>query len=134
MKVLIVDDQKLARMNIINQLDESFKIIESASYDDALRKLTNHTFDMCYLDLRLDESSELKGLELIPVAVERGVYTVVMTSIDDEVSTEIAYETGCQDVYIKGNEKEFVANTLSRYFLSKDSFTENHLFNEIIKN
>ena len=133
MKVLIVDDEKLARLNILNQLDSSFTVIESNSFEDALRKIENQTFDICYIDLKLDDSKELLGLKLIPLAVKRGFYTVVMTSIEDELIAEMAYDLGCQDVYNKGNEQEHISETLSRYFLSKDSFTEDHLFKDVIQ-
>ena len=133
MKVLIVDDEKLARLNIGSQLDQSFQIIESSSYEDALSKLFNHTFDICYIDLKLDDSKELLGLELIPVAIKRGFYTVVMTSIEDELIAEMAYDLGCQDVYNKGNEKDHISETLNRYFLTKENFTEGYLFNDLIQ-
>jgi DNA-binding NtrC family response regulator len=133
MKVLIVDDEKLARLNIVNQLDESFIIIESPSFEDAQSKLKNHTFDICYIDLKLDESKDLLGLKLIPLAIKRGFYTVVMTSIEDELIAEMAYDLGCQDVYNKGNEKEHISSTLIRYLLSKDSFAEGHLFKDVIQ-
>jgi DNA-binding NtrC family response regulator len=133
MKVLIVDDEKLARLNILNQLDSSFTVIESNSFEDALRKIENQTFDICYIDLKLDDSKELLGLKLIPLAIKRGFYTVVMTSIEDELIAEMAYDLGCQDVYNKGNEQEHISETLSRYFLSKDSFTEDHLFKDVIQ-
>lgn len=133
MKVLIVDDEKLARMNILNQLDSSFTIIESNSYEDALRKIEHQTFDICYIDLKLDDSKELLGLKLIPLSSKRGFYTVVMTSIEDESIAELAYDLGCQDVYNKGNESEHISETISRYFLSKDSFTEGHLFKDVIQ-
>lgn len=132
MKVLIVDDEKLARLNILRQLDERFTVIESPSYEDALRKLSSHTFDICYIDLKLDSSKDLLGLELIPLSVKRGFYTVVMTSIDDEEIAEAAYELGCQDVYNKGNEEDHISETINRYFLSKESFTEEFLFKDIL--
>lgn len=132
MKVLVVDDEKLARINILKQFDDTFTVIESSSFEDALRKLTNHTFDICYIDLKLDVSSDFLGLKLIPISVKRGFYTVVMTSIDDEVITEQAYELGCHDVYNKGNEEEHISETINRYLLSKDSFTEEFLFKDIL--
>jgi two-component system nitrogen regulation response regulator GlnG len=132
MKVLIVDDEKLARLNILKQLDDRFTVIESPSYDDAIRKISSQTFDICYIDLKLDGSSDLLGLKLIPLSVKRGFYTVVMTSIDDEAIAEEAYELGCQDVYNKGNEEEHISETINRYFLSRDSFTEDFLFKDVL--
>ncbi|MFA6023573.1 MAG: sigma 54-interacting transcriptional regulator [Candidatus Pacearchaeota archaeon] len=133
MKILIVDDDKLARMNIVNQLDGNFSISQAYTYEDAFRKLENHTFDICYIDLKLDDSNELLGLKLIPLSVKRGFYTVVMTSIKDEKTAEMAYELGCQDVYNKGNEKEHISETVNRYFLSKESFTEGYIFKDMIQ-
>jgi DNA-binding NtrC family response regulator len=132
MKILIVDDEKLARMNIIKQFDSSFTIIESNSYEDALRKIENHNFDICYIDLKLSASNELLGLKLIPLSVKKGFYTVVMTSIDDESIAEEAYDLGCQDVYNKGNEESHISETINRYFLSKESFTEDFLFKDVL--
>jgi DNA-binding NtrC family response regulator len=132
MKILIVDDEKLARMNIIKQFDSSFTIIESNSYEDALRKIENHSFDICYIDLKLSVSEELLGLKLIPLSVKKGFYTVVMTSIDDETIAEEAYDLGCQDVYNKGNEESHISETINRYFLSKESFTEDFLFKDVL--
>jgi len=132
LKILVIDDEKLARLNILRQLDEGMTVIESASYEDALRKIQNQNFDICYIDLKLDDSNDLLGLKLIPLAVERGFYTVVMTSIDDELIAEEAYELGCQDVYNKGNEEGHISETINRYFLSQDSFTEDLLFKDIL--
>ena len=132
MKILVVDDEKLARLNILKQLDESFTVIESPSYEDALRKISHQSFDICYIDLKLDDSKDLLGLQLIPLSVKRGFYTVVMTSIEDEAIAEEAYELGCQDVYNKGNEEEHISETINRYFLSKESFTEDFLFKDVL--
>jgi DNA-binding NtrC family response regulator len=117
----------------MKQLDQSFMVLESPTFEDAQRKITNHNFDICYIDLRLDDSNELKGLELLPEAVKKGIYTVVMTSVEDEKAAEMAYELGCQDVYIKGNEKEHIADTINRFLLSKESFTEDHLLKDVIQ-
>ncbi|MGE3607942.1 MAG: sigma-54-dependent transcriptional regulator [Bacteriovoracaceae bacterium] len=132
MKVLIVDDEKLSRLNIINQLDSSFSIIEASSFEEGLRKIQNQQFDICYLDLKLDQSQELKGLKLIPECVKRGLYSVVMTSVEDEEVTEEAYELGCQDVYNKGHESAHISETLGRYFISKESFIEDRLFRDLV--
>ncbi len=132
MKILIVDDELFARKAIRAQLDTRFEISESSNYIDAVDKLSTEIFDMCFLDLRLDSSEKLLGLDLIPLTVNKGIYTVVMTSIEDDSITEIAYGRGCQDVYNKGNEKNHISETISRYFISKDSFTEGHFFKDII--
>ncbi len=132
MKILIIDDEKLARINILRQLDGSFQIFEAYSFEDGKRKIEQHIFDICYIDLKLDQSKELKGLDLVKESVKKGFYTVVMTSINDEEIVEAAYDAGCQDVYNKGNEAEHISETLNRYLLSKESFIEEYLFKDVL--
>lgn len=132
MKVLIVDDSKIARLNIRSQLDENLSVLEAATFEEGLLKIRNFKFDICYIDLRLDNSSKLRGLELVEEAVKKGFYTVVMTSIEDEKVIEEAYELGCQDVYIKGNEKEHVYETIGRFLLSKERFVEDHFLKDSV--
>jgi DNA-binding NtrC family response regulator len=132
MKILIVDDEKLARLNILRQLDPSFSVSESSNFEDARERICHEDFDICYIDLKLDNSPDLLGLQLIPMSAQRGIYTVVMTSIEDEIITEKVYEMGCRDVYNKGNEAEHISSTINRYFLSKDSYIEDFLFKDIL--
>ncbi len=132
MKILIVDDEKLARLAIRSQLDDRFQVFEASNFDEAVSKLESNLFEICFIDLKLDNSNNLKGLDLIPLATRKGIYTVVMTSIEDDLIAEKAYERGCQDLYNKGNEKNHISETISRYFLSKDSFTEGYFFKDVV--
>jgi CheY-like chemotaxis protein len=71
MKVLIVDDSKIARLNIRSQLDDNLSVLEAATFEEGLLKIRNFKFDICYIDLRLDNSSKLRGLELVEEAVKK---------------------------------------------------------------
>ena len=123
-RILVIDDEKIARMNIVKQLDPSFTIIECSTFEEAQMRLDKYKFDVCYIDLKLDDTNEMLGLKLIPIAVKKGIYTVVMTSIQDDAIAEKAYEEGCQDVFNKGNESANITETIHKYFLAKDNFTE----------
>lgn len=132
MKILVIDDEKLARLNVISQLSREFEIDEANSFETALEKLQKNNYDICYIDLKLDHSKKLLGLELIPWSVKKGIYTVVLTSVEDDDIVEMAYEKGCQDVYNKGNEKGHISETINRYLLTKEEFTEDVLFRDLI--
>ena len=132
MKILVIDDEKLARFNVISQLSREFEIAEANSFETALEKLQENNYDICYIDLKLDHSKKLLGLELIPWTVKKGIYTVVLTSVKDDDIVEMAYERGCQDVYNKGNEKGHISETINRYLLTKEEFTEDVLFRDLI--
>lgn len=138
MNILIIDDERLSRLTIKQQLDSSplrnstLLIDEAENAEKGDQLLSTRLYDLVFIDLKLDESSELSGLKLIPIARKKGTYTVVMTSIDDEEVTELAYDNGCQDVYVKGNEREHISETLNRYFMSKQRFDESLLFDELV--
>lgn len=132
MKILVIDDEKLARLNVISQLSKEFEIDEANSFETALEKLQKNNYDICYIDLKLDHSKKLLGLELIPWSVKKGIYTVVLTAVEDDNIVEMAYERGCQDVYNKGNEKGHISETINRYLLTKEEFTEDVLFRDLI--
>ncbi len=134
MNILIVDDEKAARMTIKAQLEGLYTITEASTFNEAIEALGLNKFDICYIDLKLDKSKELTGLKLIPIASKKGIYTVVMTSIEDDKIAESAYNLGCQDVYNKGNEKKHILQTINRYLLSRDNFTEGFLFKDVFKN
>jgi DNA-binding NtrC family response regulator len=130
LKILIVDDEKLSRIKIKSNLSDHY-VVEADSYEDAVLKL-NQTFDLCFIDLNLDNSGvELLGFEVLKIAVTKGIYSVVMSSLQEEDIVEHAYEIGCNDFYTKGTEKASITDTLNRYLLTKNDYLENHFFKEI---
>jgi len=132
MRILIVDDERMARLNIKKQLQHIHcEISEAQGLEEAVSFFELQSFDLCFIDLNLDNSKELSGLELIPIAVNKGVYTVVMTSISSDAVAMRACELGCNEVYLKGNEKSSVAEVINNYLFSKDHFDEQYLIDEV---
>lgn len=130
LKILIVDDEKLSRIKIRSNLS-GHSIVEAASYEEAVDKL-EQKFDLCLIDLNLDSSGvELLGFEVLKIAVQKGLYSVVMSSLSDDEIIEHAYELGCNDYYSKGNEKASIADTLNRYLLTKNDYLESYFLKEI---
>ena len=124
MKILIVDDSKISRIAIKSKLEGSYHITEAENFEEALAFLNTEPFDICFIDLNLGDEKELEGLGLIPIAVQNGVYSVVMSAYEADDVIQKAYDLGCKDYYAKGNEKENVTETVRRYYDSKESFTE----------
>lgn len=131
LKILVIDDDKLSRIKMKSHL-EDHQVIEAATYQEALKKLSAFNFDLCFIDLNLDNTdNELLGLEILKITVHKGIYSVIMTSLHDEEIIEHAYEMGCNDYYTKGQEKASISDTLNRFLLSKNDYLENHFFKEI---
>lgn len=124
MRILIIDDSELSRLSIKSELDKSYKVRETDNLKDAEKLLKQVPFDLCFIDLNLDQSDDLQGLKLIPIAVENGVYPVVMSSYETDEVIKKAYGLGCQDYYSKGNEKAKIDETIRRFYESKEEFTK----------
>ncbi len=131
MRILIVDDKKLARFSIKERLDKSYLVFEADNFEDAKRILETEALDLSFIDLNLDPSKDLQGLELIPLAVKRGVYSIVMSAHEKDEVVRKAYNLGCKDFYGKGNETSNVSETINRYLLGKDDFNGMNLISEV---
>lgn len=131
MRILIVDDEKIARFNIREQFEKSFEVYEADDFQQAKKLLENKVIDLAFIDLHLDDSDELLGLKLIPIAVKRGIYSVVMSSYAEDEIVDKAYSLGCKDFYEKGNERSNVSETLTRFLMERDNFNGTNLISEI---
>ena len=119
MRILIIDDSELSRFKIKSELSKSYGVREADNLNDAKKLLKQVPFDLCFIDLNLSDDEELQGLKLIPLAVEMGVYPVVMSAYEEDEVIRKAYDLGCEDYYSKGNEKENIEETINRYLGSK---------------
>lgn len=131
MRILIVDDENISRMLIKQQLDKSFQIYEADNFIEAKKLLENKIIDLAFIDLRLDDSDELQGLKLIPIAKKKAVFPVVMSAYSEDETVALAYELGCKDFYAKGNEDSNVNETIARFLLNRESFNGSLLTTEI---
>ena len=131
LKILIVDDEKLIRLKIKSNLQEH-RVFEASNYKEALKLLENQ-YDLCFIDLNLDDkSTELFGLEILKETVKRGIYSVIMSSVSDEEIIEHAFSLGCRDFYSKGNESASVNDTINRFLLTKNNHLESYFFSEVV--
>lgn len=132
LNILIVDDEKIARLKLKNNLKD-FNLHEAATFDEAIQLINNNKYDICFIDLNLnDQSVELFGLEVLKSAVERGFYSIIMSSVQDDEIIEHAYEIGCQEFFNKGKEDQSVKDILTRYLLQKDNYLQNYFLKEVM--
>ncbi len=119
LSILVVEDNPLARKVMAVQLkDHAVDFAENAA--DGRKFLESGRHALCFLDLQLGAGDEAEGMDLIPLAVARGVYSVVMSGHDGEAIVERAYELGCDDFYSKGNEASNVGSVIARYLNKKE--------------
>ncbi len=65
-RVLLVDDEVLIRYTLAHTLRrEGVEIVAVASAEEALHALETHTFELCFLDVRLPGMGGLEAFRLI---------------------------------------------------------------------
>ena len=134
LRILVVEDDKLAQKVMAKHLG-AHSVEFAADVDTAVRKLAAGDYDLCFIDLRLDGNEECAGLKVIPLAVKKGIYSVVMSGHDSEEMVGKAYELGCNDFYAKGNEEANVGEVIAKYLKKRAGFDTEHIFtNQFILN
>ena len=114
LKILVIEDDSLAREVMVNNL--AGQVVDfAADRAAAERKLKAGHYDICFIDLLLGENDDYSGLKLIPLAVAKGIYSVVMSSCDTEETISRAYKLGCKEFYVKGNDEANISVIIARY-------------------
>ncbi len=118
LNILVVEDDKLAQKVMSGHL-RAHNVDLAGDKKTALAKLANGHYDICFFDLMLGPKDDYSGLKLIPVAVSKGFYCVVMSGSDSDEIINKAYGLGCKDFYSKGNEESNVEAVIRKYFQSR---------------
>ncbi|PIP89133.1 MAG: hypothetical protein COW01_00135 [Bdellovibrionales bacterium CG12_big_fil_rev_8_21_14_0_65_38_15] len=112
MRILIVEDNKLARITLKGFL-KSHEIEEAETYDEAKKLLLSNHYDLIFLDLDLD--FELAGLELAKICKRRNLYSVILTGHEETSIVEQGYTSGARDYLAKPVTQDKVDYTLQSY-------------------
>ena len=111
MKALIVDDERLARVEL-KRLLQPFKEInvvgEAVNVEDALEKITQLSPDLVFLDIQMPGKSGFDLLEELD-----SVPTVVFTTAYDEYALK-AFEYNAMDYLLKPIEPKRLEDTVKR--------------------
>lgn len=103
LKILVVEDEKLLRMTFCRVLD-GHSVFETASPQEARNLITEHRFDVAFLDLKLSEGdTAFTGKSLITYLVDESPTTsiVVMTGQEEEGLIDECMDLGADDYIFK---------------------------------
>ena len=129
LSILVVEDDPLARKVMETQL-KGHSVEFAIDKRTALEALAMGAHDLCFIDLKLGKHDDCSGLQLIPVAASKGIYSVVMSGHDSETYVEKAYSLGCNDFYAKGNEESNIGQVLERFLRKREKIETGRLFTE----
>ena len=129
LRILVVEDDKLAQKIMARHL-AGHAVELAVDFNAAKRQLESGRYDLCFFDLQLGEDGEPSGLKLIPMAVRKGIYSVVMSGHASEDMVSKAYELGCKDFFAKGNEEANVGAVIARFLQSRAGTDVKRIFAE----
>lgn len=113
MKILIVDDEELARARLKRMLTtlEITTIDEASNADDAIEAVKNSQYDVAFLDINMPEVSGLElGYEL--KYLNKGIAIVFQTAYEEHALK--AFDIGAIGYLVKPYSLEQVKETLTR--------------------
>jgi len=105
MNVLVVDDQRSARRNLLSLL-QSFPdvaVAEARTLEEARRSLERQRFDLCLIDIRLSEDARNRdGLLLVREVADKGdAVPVCVTASGEMDAIRTAMRNGAYDYLLK---------------------------------
>ena len=111
MRALIVDDERLARKELIKLLEEhpSIEVVgEAVNADEAYQMINNLNPDLLFLDIQMPEKTGFQLLEMLD-----SVPLVVFTTAYDEFALK-AFEVNALDYLLKPIQAERLAETVAK--------------------
>ncbi len=129
LKVLVVDDEELARERIISLLNEAtddYLISESPNGNDALKKIKNSKPDIIFLDI------QMPGLDGISLAKKINYPAeIIFVTAYDKYAIK-AFEMNALDYLLKPFDKERFFKTLKRVNEKLSSDRKDNLSNDLM--
>jgi len=129
LSILVIEDDPLARRVMAEHLS-GHDVRFAADAKAARSALDSSSPSICFVDLSLGDGDTNSGLDLIPLAAAKGIYTVVMSGHDSEKFVERAYVLGCSDFYSKGNVQADVGRILAKFLERRERPKDGRLFAE----
>jgi DNA-binding NtrC family response regulator len=119
MKVLLIEDDALTVELVKDALKPNHYVTVARSGEQVTWLVADQRWDLALVDLNLD--MPMDGLKLIPLLKQHGIFTVVVSSHEEEQIIEQCYEAGCDDYYAKGQIVESINQLLQRVKLIRRS-------------
>ncbi len=129
LKVLVVDDEELARERIItflNEAPQNYEIIESPNGKDAFKKITSEKPEIIFLDIQMPGLDGISLAEKIDYSAE-----IIFVTAYDKYAIK-AFEMNALDYLLKPFDKERFYKTLKRVNENLSKKEGENLSNDLI--
>src|SRR5512134_760998 len=117
--ILIVDDEASLRQTLARILQRAdYEVTTTASGDEALKLLSQHSFDLIYLDIRMPDISGLEVLKTIHAKLPE-LPVILFTAQPDLNSAVEALRSGAIDYLLKPLKPQTVIDRTQSILASK---------------
>ncbi len=122
MKILILEDDELARMGLSLMLGRYGRTFEFSQAHLLLKEIDELEADLAFIDLDLEE--DLIGLEVISRLSAKGINTIALTGHEEDSIIAKAYEFGASDFLVKPATDEQIEFVINKQRLGRISTNE----------
>ena len=129
LSILIIEDDKYARLNLREILHPYGIIDEAADTAAALSLLNERHYDLVLTDIELGNGS---GVDLIPTIIRKRAYCIVVSSYENEEIIEKAYTLGASHFLSKYRLREQLPTYINKFLQSRNARFETFLTEEFI--
>ncbi|UZD21339.1 response regulator [Algoriphagus halophytocola] len=121
MRAIVIDDERLARkelINLLNQLESVEVVGEAVNVEDAKEKITQLNPDVIFLDIQMPEKTGFELLEEL-----ENVPHVIFTTAYDEYALK-AFQVNALDYLLKPIEPKRLEEAITKLQSKIDGFTK----------
>lgn len=129
LSLLIIEDDKYARLNLREILSPFGVLEEAADVEAALTKLKDTNYDIVLTDIELGQGS---GVDLIPMIVNKGSHCIVVSSYEGEEIIEEAYKRGASHYLSKFKLRDQLPVYIHKYLQNKNEIFKRFIAEEFI--
>lgn len=126
---LIIEDDKYARLNLVEILRPYGVIDEAPTFEEAQTKVAQNYYDIVLTDIELGHRN---GVDLIGNIVKRNAHCIVVSSYEGEETIEKAYALGARHYLSKFKLKEQLPVYIQKFIHSQSLKFEKILKEEFI--
>jgi DNA-binding NtrC family response regulator len=99
--ILVVEDERILRVTLANELtEEGYEVVSAADGDEGFKHIRQRRFDAALLDLRLPGVDGLQLLKMFKASNPRGL-AIMMTAYGTIQSAVAALKAGAADYFLK---------------------------------
>jgi DNA-binding NtrC family response regulator len=128
LSILLVEDDLLTLATNKRILARYGEVLTAPTYAEAQQLLSEGQFDIAFFDLNLHGT--LSGLDLIKIASDKSLYTVVVSGESRGDILETAFKNGAKDYLLKPFNDEKLLQVLNRFLNNRKHLSFETLIND----